>query len=202
MKFTAAAGRARRVAAGLGLAVALVSAMLVGVPAAHAAPSEPTRATDSGAAADRAARVQKAYRIQPDGSAQEVSPTTDFSAAATPYALILYPAYESDCFAREMCIWTGDYYSGYGVFMGGDYAWCQGWRFENTVFQDHTWSIWNRVTGGPSSIWNRFSDGSYRYTKYGLLQSGYKHATRFSLIMDAWAFDPANNCTSLNLAHI
>jgi hypothetical protein len=37
-------------------------------------------------------------------------------------------------------------------------------------FQDHTWSIWNRVTGGPSSIWDRFHDGSYRYTKYTLLQ--------------------------------
>lgn len=187
-----------RTVAMLGMAAALAAAMLVSSPAAQATPDAHAAAK----AGDRMDRVQKVYRIQPDGTAREVAPTTDVTAAAGAYAVVLYPAYESDCYAREMCIWSGDYYSGYGVFMGGDYAWCQGWRFESTVFQDHTWSIWNRVVGGPVSIWNRFSDGSYRYSKYALLQSGYKHATRFSLIMDAWAFDPANNCTSLNLTHI
>lgn len=176
--------------------------MMFSGPAAHASSNEPARTTATGTVSDRMERVQKVYRIQPDGTALEVAPTTELGPNAAPYVVFVTHGFEYDCYEREMCIWTGDHYTGSAIFMGGDYAWCQGWRFENTVFQDHTWSIWNRVTGGPSSIWNRFADGSYRYSKYGLLASGYKHDTQFSHIMDAWAFDPANSCTSLNLAHI
>lgn len=186
MRFKAQLGR---LAAVLGATAALGATLMVGGSTAQASVNEP-------------ARVEKIFLIQPDGSAVEAAPGFDTRAAVLPYARVIYPAVLSDCNAREMCIWRNDHYTGWGVFMGGDYAWCQGWRFEGTLFQDHTWSIWNSVTGGPSSIWNRYSDGTYRYHKYGLLQPGYRHDTQFSHIMDAWAFDPANNCTSLNLAHL
>ncbi|MCW6005756.1 peptidase inhibitor family I36 protein [Micromonospora sp. CPCC 205371] len=180
---------ARRLAAVFGVAATLLAATMAGGPAVFAAP-----VVDAGAV--------RAFQVQPDGTVAEVEPAKLVTrAAVVPPFAVIFPGgmAKSRCEPRDMCVWTGDHFTGAGARMGGDYAWCEGWRWENTVFQDHTWSIWNRVTGGPSSIWDRFHDGTYRYTKYGLLQPGYEHDTRFSLIQDAWVFDPANNCTQLSL---
>ncbi|WP_328853207.1 hypothetical protein OG994_11755 [Micromonospora globbae] len=194
---------AARMMAALGLVAVLGSALVAILPAGPVSAAERDRPAQATTVGDRTERIRKAYRIEPDGTLREVTPTAGVApAAGETYAYVFYPSYESDCWYGEMCIWTGDYYSGWGLIMGGSYASCQGWRFENTVFQDHTWSIWNRVPGGTSSIWDRYADGSYRYTKYARLATGYKHDTRFSLIMDAWTFDPANNCRSLNLGHV
>lgn len=99
----------------------------------------------------------------------------------------------------HLCMWTGDNYTGYFVSFGGNYAACQGWRWEGTVFQDHVWSMWNRVSG-PVSFWNRYADGTYRYTKIGWYLRGYADSSRFSTTADAWVYDPGNTCTSLDLA--
>ncbi|MER7418818.1 peptidase inhibitor family I36 protein [Micromonospora peucetia] len=193
---------AARMMAALGLAALLGPALVAGGPAGPVSAADRDRPAQATTVGDRTERVRKAYRIEPDGTAREVPSTAGVGPTGSTYAYVIYPAYQSDCLSGEMCIWTGDYYSGWGLFMGGNYASCQGWRFEGTVFQDHTWSIWNRVPGGTSSIWNRYADGSYRYTKYARLATGYKHDTRFSLIMDAWAFEPANNCRRLNLGYV
>lgn len=109
----------------------------------------------------------------------------------------------NDCPLGYLCVWSGDHYTGYLLAMRGEgLARCEGYRFEGTIWQDNVRSIWNRAQGGPSSIWNRRSDGSYHYAKFASLGTGYRHDTAFSQIMDAWVWDPANNCQNLQLWHV
>ena len=120
-----------------------------------------------------------------------------------PYFKILSPttysaAAASDCTDYHVCFWTGDYYTGTFVAFGGNYAPCEGWRFEGTSLQDHTYSFWNRASGRVS-VWDRYADGSYRYTKLGSFPRNFADNYRFSYRTDAWVYDPNDNCTSLNL---
>ncbi|BCB89445.1 hypothetical protein [Phytohabitans suffuscus] len=62
--------------------------------------------------------------------------------------------------------------------------------------------IWNRMTGGPSSVWNRRADGSYHYSKIASIGTGYSHDTGYSRSMDAFVWDPANTCRNLTLHHL
>jgi hypothetical protein len=179
MKFPA---RLTRLASVLGLAVTAGAALLAGATAASAAPNQPAETVQNSTVQDHADRAQIAA-----------------GPSDTRYAFMKKSAQKGDCQDFEICIWTGANFTGDGVFFGGNYAPCQGWRFEGTRWQDNTWSIWNQASG-PISIWNRYADGTYRYTKYGLLPRGYQHSTtKFSYIMDAWVYDPNNNCTSLDL---
>lgn len=189
---------AARVAAVIGTTATLGTALMFGTPAAQASPSQPAR-TATGTASEPTARVEKIFSIQPDGTTVEVPPGTDLSAQSTPYYKWLKYATQDDCSLYQMCLYTGNGYTGWGLFMGGTLDPCEGFRFENTYMQGQTHSIWNNVEGGHSSIWDRYSDGSYNYNRYGSLPPGYHWPTNFSFIMDAWAFDPANNCTSLRL---
>jgi hypothetical protein len=161
--------RTRRVTAILGTAaVVLGGSLLAGAPAATAAPPQPGKADTSGV-------------VKRVGGATAVR-------LASP----------ADCQNYHVCLWTGTGYTGWWVAFGGNYAVCEGWRFEGTVWQDNVGSIWNRASG-PISVWNRYADGSYNYSKLGWLPSNYSYSNVFSRVMDAWVYDPNNNCTSLNL---
>ncbi|WP_410671433.1 peptidase inhibitor family I36 protein [Amycolatopsis sp. cmx-4-68] len=122
-----------------------------------------------------------------------------------PIAHVLSPAESAaasanDCADFRICFWTGDYYSGTFVAFSGNYAPCEGWRFEGTILQDHTYSFWNRASG-PVSVWDRYADGSYNYTKLGRFARGFADDYRFSYRTDAWVYDPDGTCTSLKLHH-
>jgi hypothetical protein len=133
-------------------------------------------------------------------AAVAASPTSAVGPAETPWYIVWHgsSSHPTACLSEQVCLWNDDDYKGDGIFFAGDYKPCEGWRFEGTVWQDRTWSIRN-LASGPISIWNRHSDGSYNYDKYGWLASGYSWPTQFSHIMNAWVYDPGNNCTSLNL---
>jgi Peptidase inhibitor family I36 len=107
----------------------------------------------------------------------------------------------NDCLDYRVCFWTGDYYSGTFVAFSGNYAPCEGWRFEGTSLQDHTYSFRNRASG-PVSVWDRFADGTYRYNKLGRFGRDFADDYRFSYRTDAWVYDPNGTCTSLNLHHL
>ncbi|WP_460530972.1 peptidase inhibitor family I36 protein [Flindersiella endophytica] len=136
--------------------------------------------------------------MRPLADALGATQATAISPTVTPYATYVTQTNWEGCEDYQVCIWSQDHYTGPGYFFGGDYAPCEGWRFEGKVLQDHTWSIWSRASG-PISIWDRYADGTYRYNKYGWLPREYSHETKFSYIMDAWVYDPNNNCTSLVL---
>jgi hypothetical protein len=128
------------------------------------------------------ATAQETHHLVASGSGWQVWHGTD--------------SYSFACPVDDVCLWTGTNYTGYAVFFTGVYQECRGWRFEGSVFQDHTYSIWNRMIN-PISIWNRHSDGSYNYDKYGQLPWNYLWgSTPFSYIMDGWAYDPYNRCTN------
>lgn len=170
---------ARRFVAALGLAAAVSSATMVAAPAAHAS---------DGDGVARTAGVVRAGEI-----GQAVSP---------PFTIIFYNAIKSDCPLGYMCLWTGDHFTGTGLFMlGAGLARCEGYRFEGTIWQDNVRSIWNRLQGGPSSVWNRRADGSYHYAKIASIGTGYSHGTAYSRSMDAFVWDPANTCRNLTLHH-
>jgi len=176
--------RARRLAAVVGFVVTLGAALVAAIPAANAALDQPARtALDS--------TVPVSANGTGVASASTIAPASQMERR-------LWSATLSDCRAFEICIWSGDNFTGAGIFFSGNYDPCEGWRLEGTVWQDHTWSIWNRASG-PITIWDRYPDGSYSYNKYALLPSGYRHGVRFSYIMDAWVYDPGNNCTRLFL---
>ncbi|MGH3681009.1 MAG: peptidase inhibitor family I36 protein [Natronosporangium sp.] len=185
------------------MAATLGAALLIDVSAANAGPSQAEASSDS-TVRDSAGRHVEVHYAQPTTDAPGTAPTR--SPTASPYVVVGHsasggasPADDAACLAFEVCLWTGLNFTGNFVGFGGNYAPCQGWRFEGTVFQDDVASIWNRASG-PISIWNRFSDGSFNYHKFGWLRSGYRHGvTQFSFIMDAWVFDPGNNCTRLDL---
>jgi len=129
------------------------------------------------------------------------APATASSRAPTA-SLVLDPTYnvwfttgnKDFCLNFQVCVWDGTGYTKDAIFYRGNYGRCEGWRFENTWWQDHTYSIWNRASG-PISIWNRHADGSFHYDKYGWLASDYSWGTTpFSYIMDAWVYDPFNDC--------
>lgn len=183
-------------------AVIATAALVFGASAAQASPNDPSRMTETGTHGATAGGVERTYLVQADGTSVEAPPGTDLKAQKNPYYRWDPTATAGDCRQYEMCFWSGDHYSGVGLFMGGDLFPCDGFRFEGTFMQGRTQSVWNLVAGGTSSIWDRFSDGSYNYNKYGLLPYGYYWAIDFSFIMDAWAFDPANNCTSLRLYQV
>jgi hypothetical protein len=172
---------ARRVVTVLRRAAVLVAALAVAVPAA-------ATVERSAAGTRESAGSAKAFGV-------DVTPVSA-TGVASQRERRLWSATLSDCRAYEICIWSGDNFTGAGIFYSGNYDPCEGWRLEGTVWQDHTWSIWNRASG-PITVWNRYSDGSYRYHKIAYLPSGYRHGARFSNIMDAWVYDPGNNCTSL-----
>jgi hypothetical protein len=103
--------------------------------------------------------------------------------------------YAHKCPSDRICIWTGTDFTGYGIFYPRADIRCHGWRFEGSVWQDHTYSIINRTTG-HITIWDRAHDGSYNYTKYGYLPNSYIWGSPpFSYIMDGWVYDQANTCT-------
>lgn len=192
-----------RVATVIGATTALVAAMMFGTPAAQASLSKSARMAGTGTASDRSARVDKTFLVQPDGTTVEALQGTDPLATKAPYFRWMVSPGPDSCRPFEMCLWSGDGYGGtWGLFMGGDLHPCEGFRFESTPMQDHTYSIYNGVEGGTSSIWNRYSNGTYNYYKYGLLPPGYHWDDQFSYIMDAWVFDPYNNCTSLHLHQV
>jgi hypothetical protein len=171
---------ARRFVAALGLAAALSSATMVAAPAAHASES---------VGAGRAVGV-----VHAGEAGRAVSP---------PYAYLITNAAKIDCPLGYMCLWTGNYFSGTGLFMlGAGLARCEGYRFEGTIWQDNVGSIWNRLQGGPSSVWNRRADGSYHYAKIASIGTGYNHDTAYSRSMDAFVWDPANTCRNLTLHHV
>jgi hypothetical protein len=62
--------------------------------------------------------------------------------------------YSYKCPVDRICIWTGTGFTGYGIFYPRADIGCHGWRFEGSVWQDHTYSIWNRTTGAIT-IWDR-----------------------------------------------
>ncbi|WP_158895026.1 peptidase inhibitor family I36 protein [Amycolatopsis anabasis] len=125
-------------------------------------------------------------------------PHTSAAPAVAPYVNIVASATMGSCVEFRVCFWTGDNYSGYLYRFGGDYAPCEGWRFEGTRLQDHTYSFWNRASGRVS-VWDRYADGSYRYHKLGSFPRGFQDGYRFSYRTDAWVYDPNDNCASLNL---
>jgi hypothetical protein len=171
----------RRIAAVLATAALLCSALLINTSAAQATTTQPTS-------------TQVAPHLVASHRATE--PAAGASPAATFGFDVWYGTsnYQSSCPGGYVCIWTGTGFTGYGYFFWGPYGSCQGWRFEGTVLQDNTYSIWNRKAGGIS-IWNRHADGSYNYDKYGWLPSNYSWGTTpFSYIMDGWAYDPNNTC--------
>jgi hypothetical protein len=103
--------------------------------------------------------------------------------------------YAHKCPNDRICIWTGTNFTGYGIFYPRADILCHGWRFEGSVWQDHTYSIWNRTTSAIT-IWDRAHDGSYNYTKYAYLNNNYIWGnTPFSYIMDGWVYDLNNTCT-------
>ncbi|MEV6488643.1 peptidase inhibitor family I36 protein [Actinoplanes sp. NPDC051633] len=109
--------------------------------------------------------------------------------------------YSYKCPVDRICIWTGTDFTGYGIFYPDAAVQCHGWRFEGSVWQDHTYSIWNRTTG-HITIWDRAHDGSYRYSKYGYLHNNYIWgSTPFSYIMDGWVDDLNNTCTTPTFVH-
>jgi hypothetical protein len=157
-------------------AVLLCSALLANAPAANANANQ------------SAPRLVYSYRV--------AGPTSAASPAAAPGYDIWYGAspYPTLCADHEICIWNQTGYTGYAIFFYGNYAACQGWRFEGSVWQDTTYSITNNASG-PISIWDRYHDGSYNYNKYAWLGRGYTWgSTPFSYIMDGWAYDPGNTC--------
>src|SRR5689334_14175689 len=103
---------ARRFVAVLGLAAALSSATMVAAPAAHASDG-----------VGRTGRVVHAGEVG--------------QAASPPYAFVIYNgAAKVDCPLGYMCLWTGDYFSGDGLFMlGAGLARCEGYRFEGSTWQ-------------------------------------------------------------------
>jgi hypothetical protein len=124
--------------------------------------------------------------------------TTTAPAASLGYFYQYKNATFANCLEYTICLYSEDSFLGTGFFFGGNYAPCEGWRFEGTKLSNHVWSIWNRASG-PISVWSRYDDGTYRYVKLGLLPSGYSDASKFSYVMDAWVYDPNNSCTSLSL---
>ncbi|WP_433272516.1 peptidase inhibitor family I36 protein [Actinosynnema sp. CS-041913] len=110
-------------------------------------------------------------------------------------------ATEEDCRDYHVCFWREDGFSGLFYGFTGNYAPCEGWRFEGTPMQDHTYSFWNRASG-QVSVWNRYADGTYRYHKLGTFARGFKDGHRFSYRTDAWVYDPNNDCASLTLHQV
>ncbi|GAB3412800.1 peptidase inhibitor family I36 protein [Flindersiella endophytica] len=188
--------RARRLAVRFGTVAAIGAAVLSGAPSAGADTGDPGRTASMHGRA-----VQVTYvptPVRPLGDALGATQATAINPNVTPYAMYVTDKNWEYCEDYQVCIWREDGYKGPGYFFGGDYAPCEGWRFEGTAIQDHTWSIWSR-SSGPISIWDRYADGTYRYNKYGWLPREYSHEKKFSYIMDAWVYDPGNNCTSLVL---
>jgi hypothetical protein len=192
--------RTRRLTAVLGLAaVTLGAALVTDVSAANASGNQPTRTVHD--------RSIQGHTLQAEiydvatGTHRGV-PTSTVGPTVAPYYREILNGGSDECQLHEICLWNYTYFGGWGIFFYGDYAPCQGWRFEDTRFANRTYSVWNRASG-PISIWDRYADGSYRYNKFGLLPSNYVHSTTpFSYIMDAWVYDPGNNCTTLTLYHI
>lgn len=105
----------------------------------------------------------------------------------------------SDCFEFQVCMWTRNSFGGNLYKFFGDYRPCEGWRFEGTELQDQVWSFWNN-SSGPVSVWDRFRDGSFNYQKLAPAfpaDAWDNHV--FSDAIDAWVYDPRNDCRILTL---
>ena len=199
--------RARWVAV-FGLVVAVGMALLVGAPVANATPGKGGVTTETVSVNQEQPTVYYLKSdIQPIGDALGVTRATSVAQDADAIVVKMDgvgPASRAQCDGYQVCLWTGDYFSGSWIGFtstpGGSLVNCRGWRFENTVWQDHVWSILNRTAG--ITIWDRAHDGSFNYTKYGYLPRNYEHDTAFTHIMDAWVYEPNNNCSNIYLTHI
>jgi hypothetical protein len=191
---------AGRVAVKVTAIVATAMAVLAVAPSANAAPGQADRAASGTSVEGRTVKLLRPTTSKlPIGDALGVaSAATVVGPTVTPYARRVPQSTWEDCEMNEVCIWSQDGYTGVGYFFGGNYAPCEGFRFQGTAIQNHTWSIWTRASG-PISIWDQYADGTNRYNKYGLLYPNTSDPNKFSYIMDAWVYDPNNNCTSLNL---
>jgi hypothetical protein len=187
-----------RVAAAIGLTATLLSALMLNTPAAQASPNKLGRTAMTGASSHAAHPASKLFVIQPNGAAVEAPSGTDVRTISGPYIEYIFTWPDDPtvdlCQPGEMCMWSQDHYVGHFLRMGGPWAYCTGVRFENTVWQDHVYSIWNRVYPGPSSLWNRASNGTYTYGKYAYVNPGYAHDSQFTRVIDAWVYDPAKTC--------